>query len=568
MKILMISSVCGIRSTGRICTDLAVALEGQGHKVKIAYGREAVPEQYKRFSVRIGNETAVKCHGALARLYDADGRGSVLATKKFVSWVKEYDPDVVHLHNIHGYYINTKILFDYLIKSNKRVIWTLHDMWSFTGHGCTCDMYNCEKWRMGCEKCPAYRDYPGSLIDKSEENYRRKQKLFSSVNNLTLVTPSRWLAGLVSESYLKDKKIKVIPNGIDLKQFYPLKSDFKKANNIEGKIFLMGCSTWWDTGKGLEDFYKLAEKLDDRYAIVLVGLDKGQIGELPKRIIGIERTNSVKELAEIYSAADIFLNLTYRDNYPTVNLEALACGTPVITYRTGGSAECLNEENVRAFNKGDVDSIVDFLNNEYSADSFRVVPQPSLNKELAAEQYQNLLGGKGYFQIKNQYGLLGKIVVLGVAAYWGERKGLSDFIQLAKDLTNEYAIIMVGVDNEIKRQLPDNIISIERTNSQEELRELYAIADVFVNPTIQDNFPTVNLEAVACGTPVVTYDTGGSSESAYTPSCVVMKNDYRALKNCLLSRRYENALNLSSRWLIDKKTMAERYEELYLMQQE
>lgn len=145
---------------------------------------------------------------------------------------------------------------------------------------------------------------------------------------------------------------------------------------------------------------------------------------------------------------------------------------------------------------------------------------------------------------------------------------MSDFIQLAKDLTNEYAIIMVGVDNEIKRQLPDNIISIERTNSQEELRELYAIADVFVNPTIQDNFPTVKLEAVACGTPVVTYDTGGSSESAYTPSCVVMKNDYRALKNCLLSRRYENALNLSSRWLIDKKTMAERYEELYLMQQE
>ena len=169
----MINSVCGIRSTGRICTDLAVALEAQGHEVKIAYGREHVPEQYKRFSVRIGNDLSVKTHGALARLYDADGRGSILATKKFMSWVKEYNPDVVHLHNIHGYYINTKILFDYLIRSNKRVIWTLHDMWSFTGHSGTCDAKQCEKWKTGCNTCPAYRGYPESFVDRSKENYQK-----------------------------------------------------------------------------------------------------------------------------------------------------------------------------------------------------------------------------------------------------------------------------------------------------------------------------------------------------------------------------------------------------------
>lgn len=393
MKILIINSVCGIRSTGRICTDLATALEAQGHEVRIAYGRETVPERYKRFAVRIGNDLDVRAHGVLARLYDADGRGSVQATKKFISWVEEYDPDVVHLHNIHGYYINTKILFDYLIKRNKRVIWTLHDMWSFTGHSGTCDIVNCEKWKMGCSNCPVYRGYPKSYIDRSKANYNRKKKLFSAVQDMTIVTPSRWLAGLVSQSYLKDKKIQVIPNGIDLGQFYPLENDFKKAHGIENKILLMGCSTWWGQGKGLSDFYKLAEKLDDRFAIVLVGLDKSQINGLPQGIIGVERTNSTKELTQIYSAADVFLNLTYRDNYPTVNLEALACGTPVITYRTGGSPECLDGRNGIAFEKGDIDGVIKYLTEEYTKNNFAVSVLPTLDKDLVATEYHELILG-------------------------------------------------------------------------------------------------------------------------------------------------------------------------------
>lgn len=395
MKILMINSVCGIRSTGRICTDLAVALEAQGHQVKIAYGRERVPEQYKRFSIRIGNNITVKTHGALARLCDADGRGSYLATKKFISWVKKFDPEVVHLHNIHGYYINTKVLFDYLVKNNKRVIWTLHDMWSFTGHSATCDAIKCEKWKTGCDSCPAYREYPRSFIDRSAANYKRKKKLICAVNDLIVVTPSRWLANLVSESYLKDKRIKVIPNGIDLKQFCIIDTNFKTVHHIENKILLMGCSTWWGPGKGLQDFYKLADELDDRFAIVLVGLDKQQIAELPNRIIGIERTNSVKELVDIYNATDVFLNLTYRDNYPTVNLEALACGTPVVTYDTGGSAECLNNMNGKAFPKGDLNSIVAFLNNDYNEEFFRVTADCQYSKDKTAEKYLELFSKLG-----------------------------------------------------------------------------------------------------------------------------------------------------------------------------
>ena len=392
MKILMINIMCGIRSTGRICTDLATALEAEGNEVKIAYGRENVPTQYKKYAVRIGSDLDVYSHAIKARLTDADGLGSKTATKKFLKWVAKFDPDIIHLHNLHGYYINVPALFKYIIENNKKVVWTLHDMWAFTGHSGTCDMYNCEKWKTGCGNCPAYRDYPASLRDKSLHNFVWKENLFAKVNDMTIVTPSKWLAGLVKQSFLKDKKIEVIPNGIDIQQFSPLKNDFKKLYGIQDKILLMGCATSWGESKGLFDFYKLAENLDKRFQIVLVGLNKKQISDLPNNILGIERTNSVKELTQIYSAADVFVNLTYADNFPTVNLEALACGTPVITYKTGGSAECLAENNGKCFKKGDLDSIIKFLEFEYSPGMFSVGQIDKLDKKITTQTYIGCLG--------------------------------------------------------------------------------------------------------------------------------------------------------------------------------
>lgn len=387
----MVNSVCGIRSTGRICTDLALALETEGHEVKIAYGREHVPEQYKKYAVRIGSDLDVNLHGVKARLFDADGLGSKSATKRFIEWVAEYDPDIIHLHNLHGYYINVPLLFEYITNHNKKVIWTFHDMWPFTGHSGTCDMHNCEKWKTGCESCPAYKEYPSSFKDASSRNYHWKKALFTRVKDMTIVTPSRWLAGLVQRSFLKNGKIEVIPNGIDIKQFRPLKNDFKDFYGIQNKILLMGCATWWGESKGLNDFYTLSEKLDDRFKIVLVGLDKKQIRELPDKILGIERTNSVKELSQIYSAADVFLNLTYADNFPTVNLEALSCGTPVITYKTGGSAECLDGKNGRCFEKGDLNAVVHFLENEYSPDLFVVTKFDRLDKRITSQDYLHII---------------------------------------------------------------------------------------------------------------------------------------------------------------------------------
>lgn len=339
MKILMINVVCGIRSTGRICTDIATELEKQGHEVQIAYGREEVPEKFRKYAVRIGSDLDVKLHGIKARLFDGCGFGSKKATEVFIEWIKEYDPDVIHLHNIHGYYINIEVLFSYLKNCGKKIIWTLHDCWAFTGHAAYCEAVDCDKWKEGCYKCPKKSDYPSSLTDYSKKNWKRKKEVLCGIPNFIIVTPSQWLANLVKESFLLDYKVTVIHNGIDTSVFKTKESDIKKRLGIEGKKIILGVAALWEQRKGLFDFFELSKKLDDNYIVILVGLSKKQIGKLPNRIIGIERTNSVQELAELYSVADVYLNPTYEDNYPTTNLEAIACGTPVITYRTGGSPE-------------------------------------------------------------------------------------------------------------------------------------------------------------------------------------------------------------------------------------
>lgn len=344
MKVLQINTVCGRGSTGRIATDLADILQGEGHACRIAYGRYLPPARYQDISVRIGSDLGVKLHGVETRLFDAHGFGSTIATKHFLKWVESYDPDIIHLHNIHGYYINIELLFDYVKRAGKPVVWTLHDCWTFTGHCSHFTAVGCNQWRDGCRKCPQLKEYPKcALRGNVEKNYMRKKTAFTGVGNMTIVTPSRWLAELVGESFLRDYPVRVIPNGIDLAVFKPTASSFRDKHGFGRKTVLLGVANNWNDRKGLGDFIDLSKMLDDSYQIVLVGLTDKQIEELPDHILGIARTESVQELAEIYSAADIFLNPTYEDTFPTTNLEALACGTPVITYRSGGSPEAINE---------------------------------------------------------------------------------------------------------------------------------------------------------------------------------------------------------------------------------
>ncbi len=340
MKVLMINSVCGIRSTGRICTDLAQALEAQGHTVRIAYGRETVPERFSRYAVRIGSDCGVKLHALKARAFDASGFGSRAATARFLDWVRVYDPDVIHLHNLHGYYLHVGMLFDYLRTCGKRILWTLHDCWAFTGHAAYCELEDCEKWKTSCSHCPKDWDYPKSFTDHARRNYARKKALFTGIPNLELVTPSQWLADLCAESFLKEYPVTVIHNGINTDVFRPSDGTALRARlGLTGKRVILGVAALWEKRKGLDDFVTLSGMLSDRERIVLVGLSERQIQGLPPAILGLPRTNSAQELAALYAMADVYANPTYEDNYPTTNLEAIACGTPVVTYATGGSPE-------------------------------------------------------------------------------------------------------------------------------------------------------------------------------------------------------------------------------------
>lgn len=383
MKVLMINSVCGIGSTGRICTDIADELTENGHECKIAFGRKAAPERYQKYAYRITSDGGVKINALKARLFDNEGFNAARATKKLISFIEEYNPDVIHLHNLHGYYLNVEVLFDYLKKADKKVVWTLHDCWAFTGHCAYFDYPACGKWKINCCGCSRLNDYPKAIIDRSERNLAKKKEIFRGVKNLTVVTPSKWLAELVKQSFLGEYLIEVINNGIDTAVFCPTESNFKEKNGLSGKKIILGVANIWDARKGLGDFISLSKKISDDYRIVLVGLDEKQLGMLPENILGITRTSSAKELAEIYTAADVLFNPTYEDNYPTVNLEAQACGTPVVTYDTGGSGESVPKENVIA--AGDVDA---FLKIEKSQLKVKYIDKR--NKSLFIDKYLKL----------------------------------------------------------------------------------------------------------------------------------------------------------------------------------
>ena len=359
----MINVVCGIRSTGRICTDLATALEAEGHEVKIAYGRESVPEQFQKYAVRIGGDLDVRLHGINSRLLDAHGLGSTGATKRFLEWAEQYNPDLLWLHNLHGYYINYKLLFEWIKKRpGMEVRWTLHDCWAFTGHCSYFTMAKCEQWKTHCAHCPQKKRYPASYgLDRCKRNYDQKRASFTGVKRMTLITPSNWLAELVRQSFLKEYPVEVHYNTIDRTVFKPTPSDFRKRYGLQDKIMVLGVASVWDERKGLDDFVKLAGMLDDRYAIVLVGLSDKQIRQMPKNIHGLGMTNSAVELAQIYTAADFFFNPTYEDNYSTVNLEAEACGSTVITYDTGGCEETIHSPKSHVIACGNYIEIIGYL---------------------------------------------------------------------------------------------------------------------------------------------------------------------------------------------------------------
>lgn len=333
MKYLFINSVAGVGSTGRIAADKCRELMAQGHECVLAYGRtcancDDVP------TIRIGTDLDVKVHGVMNRIFDNHGFGSERATRRFLERVREYDPDVIWLHNIHGYYIHVGLLFEYLRFCGKKILWTLHDCWSFTGHCAYFDYVGCSKWKTGCEKCPQKKNYPASLLmDNSKENYESKKFYFTGIPNMTLTVPSAWLARRVKESFLGEYPVEVVYNTVNKDVFKPTPSDFRQKHGMENKVMLLGVANIWEERKGLKDFVQLAKHLDDRYRIVLVGLTPDQSKGLPENILCLPRTDNIQQLVEIYSAADWYVNPSVEETFGMTTLEALYCGTKSIVYQ-------------------------------------------------------------------------------------------------------------------------------------------------------------------------------------------------------------------------------------------
>lgn len=393
MKVLQINSVCGFGSTGRIATDIADLLISRGDDCRIAYGRENAPEAYQQLAVRIGSNLDNKIHGLQTRLLDLHGFGSKKATKAFLKWVAQYDPDLIHLHNIHGYYIHLELLFDYLKKSGKPVVWTLHDCWTMTGHCSHFSAVQCDQWKTGCRSCPQLREYPATVFGGNvAQNYARKKQAFTGLPNMTIVTPSHWLASVVKDSFLGSYPVLPIYNGIDLNIFRPTIGDFRRKYGLEKKKIVLGVANVWTARKGLQDFVKLADMLDDSFQIVLVGLSPQQIEELPKNILGITRTSSVKELAQIYSAADVFINPSVEETMGMTTVEAMACGTPVITYNATAVPEVVAPGCGTVVPAGDVSAIAAAIlhsNKEAMTDACLQAAQ-QYKKEDKYEEYLKL----------------------------------------------------------------------------------------------------------------------------------------------------------------------------------
>lgn len=362
MKIAQINMI-PYGSTGKIMLQVAETVRESGHSARsyttVPYDRKdknktvSEPELYYWGSFKEN-----KYHYYLGSLLGRNGCFSHVGTRQLIKQLKKFQPDIIHLHNLHKFCINLSMLFKYIKKNNIRVVWTLHDCWSFTGQCPHFEMVGCDKWKTGCHNCPQINIYPRSRVDNSKRMWGFKKKWFTGISDLTIVTPSQWLANLVKESFLKEYPVKVINNGIDLSVFKPTKSDFKAKYKCDDKVVLLGVAFGWGKRKGLDVFLELAKRLDrEKYQIVLVGTDENTDRQLPDNVISIHRTQNQVELAEIYSAADLLVNPTREDNYPTVNMEAIACGTPVITFKTGGSSEILDETCGVVVERDDVDSL-------------------------------------------------------------------------------------------------------------------------------------------------------------------------------------------------------------------
>jgi len=349
-------------STGRIVFDLHQTMQKRQIESFVTYGYTYKKEEEDNKIYQIESIFDLKVNILKTRIFGKHGFYNYFVTKKLLEKISEIKPDVIHLHNIHNHYINASLLFSYIKKNNIPVVWTLHDCWAFTGWCAYFDYSGCSKWETGCHTCSSLHDYPFTwFFDRSRELYNEKKQLFCGVKNLTIVSPSEWLARLVSNSFLKEYPLKVINNGIDLSKFTYRESEFHKKYNLTGKKIVLAVANNFSKRKGVDFLLRLPWLLPTDYKLVLLGINKENLNNLPNNCIGILKTTNIDDLVATYSAADVFINPTLEDNFPTTNIEALACGTPCVTYITGGSHEIIDEKVGLAVIKNDEKEFVDAI---------------------------------------------------------------------------------------------------------------------------------------------------------------------------------------------------------------
>lgn len=400
MKVLQINTFYGYGSTGRIVCELKDVAKRHGIECYVAFGYDYIPKNDEKNSVyRIATDHELLVSKLWTKAIGRHGFNNKSETRRLLAWIDEVKPDLIHMHNIHNHYVNVRMLLEYISKKNIPCVLTMHDCWTFTGHCAYFDYSECNKWKTGCCHCPSLKDYPKTyaLIDPSPWNYRMKQKLFAPLD-ITFVSPSLWLCNLQQQSFLKDKPCVVINNGVDLNVFRPILSDVRQRYGIGDRKMILAIVGGLAPRKGRDYLLKLPLLLNDDEVLVLVGLQKGQKVLLPNtpKVIGIQRTKTSDELVGLYSEADVFVNPTLEDNFPTTNIEALACGTPIVTFNTGGSPEVVTPETGMVVKKGDMEGLLSAIRTVLSKDKTRYVDacrkkaEKDYNKNVQYSKYIEL----------------------------------------------------------------------------------------------------------------------------------------------------------------------------------
>lgn len=388
MRVVQINLTARQGGTGRVCHGISNSLNESNIE---SYTLFSSTQSQSSFEIKYASDFRRKINALISKVIGNYGFNSHLMTRRLISYLKKLKPDIIHLHNLHGHNVNLKMLFKYFKKNPKiKLFWTFHDLWSFTGYCPYAELANCEKWKSGCNRCPQKKQFSW-FFDRSKKLYERKKELFTGLN-LTIVAPSSYIANMAKQSFFKDYEIKVINNGIDLNIFKPTESDFREKYNLENKYIALGVAEAWDERKGLDTFIELSKRLPDKYQIVLVGTDDKIDKLLPKNIISIHRTQNVSKLTEIYTASDVFVNPTLDEAFGMVNIEALACGTPVVTYKSGGSPECIDDSCGIAIPKNDIEAIQKEIiriceDKPYLSDACRKRAMDNFDKNTSFQKY-------------------------------------------------------------------------------------------------------------------------------------------------------------------------------------